>query len=233
MTIRKLHKWLSIIIGLQIVIWVTSGTIISLLDQRIVSGGITKGGSPAKQIIGDISNLIPISKLKLPDNNQVQSATLSMFGNKLSYRVDSNSSTHFFNAYSGAPIEITQETATRNAQASYIGAGTIVTTELLANGSDEVTQKLSVWRVQFDDDVSTRVYVSASDGSVLAHRNRHWKVVDFLLMLHFMDYADEHNFNNVQIILVAFCALWLTLSGLLLVKINFTRKDFSWRGISR
>ena len=33
MTLRALHKWLSLVIGLQVVIWVTSGMIISLLAE--------------------------------------------------------------------------------------------------------------------------------------------------------------------------------------------------------
>jgi hypothetical protein len=58
-------------------------------------------------------------------------------------------------------------------------------------------------------------------------------VVDFLLMLHFMDYTRAHHFNNPQIIVIGFLALWLTISGLLLVKANFTRRDFTWRGLTR
>jgi hypothetical protein len=35
--LRKLHKWLSLAIGLQVVIWVTSGLIISILDHEIAA----------------------------------------------------------------------------------------------------------------------------------------------------------------------------------------------------
>jgi hypothetical protein len=52
-------------------------------------------------------------------------------------------------------------------------------------------------------------------------------------MLHFMDYARTHSFNNPQIIVVGFLTLWLALSGLLLVITSFTRRDFTWRGLTR
>ncbi|MFT5211620.1 MAG: hypothetical protein ACI9CE_003361, partial [Flavobacterium sp.] len=43
-------------------------------------------------------------------------------------------------------------------------------------------------------------------------------------------YVYAHSFNNPQIIIIGFLALWLTISGLLLVKANFRRRDFTWRG---
>ena len=156
-----------------------------------------------------------------------------MLNGNLVYHVKGGSKMELFDAKTGISIAINKQTATRKAQESYRGNGALLTTELLPNGSQEIRSNERVWRVHFDDKSATRVYVSATDGAVLEHRNRYWKVVDFLLMLHFMDYAREHKFNNIQIILVGFAALWLALSGLLLVKTNFKRRDFTWRELSR
>ena len=73
--------------------------------------------------------------------------------------------------------------------ASYRESGSLISSKYLLDGSEEVANAGAVWRVAFDDGIATRVYISALDGAVLAHRNRYWKVVDFLLMLHFMDYT--------------------------------------------
>jgi len=110
--------------------------------------------------------------------------------------------------------------------------GQILSSAYLEQGSEEVHKAGAVWRIDFDDGLATRVYLSARDGSVVAHRNRYWKVVDFLLMLHFMDYVRAHNFNNPQIIAIGFLTLWLTISGLLLVRTTFKRGDFTWRGLT-
>ena len=233
MTLRKLHKWLSIVIGLQIVIWVTSGTIISLLDQQLVSGRSTKQAAPVSQVLGTISKLASLDSLDLDSAAVITSVRLERAVSKLIYRVTTTSDTKTFNAETGDVFTLTDQQAKGLAIDSYRGAGSLILSEYLVDGSEEVPTAGAVWRVAFDDDIATRVYLSALDGSVVAHRNCYWKVVDFLLMLHFMDYTRAGHFNNPQIIVIAFLGLWLTISGLLMVKTNFTRRDFTWRGFTR
>jgi Na(+)-translocating NADH:ubiquinone oxidoreductase F subunit len=120
---------------------------------------------------------------------------------------------------------LAEEIATK----SYRGNGHVSSSERLDSGSNEVRAvKAPVWRVDFEDSLATRVYVTAEDGQLLAHRNNRWKAVDFLLMLHFMDYVRADSFNNLQIIIVGFGTLWIALSGLLLVFYSFSRSDFLW-----
>ena len=40
--IRKLHKWLTLLIGAQLIVWLVTGTIISFIDQVEVSGNETR-----------------------------------------------------------------------------------------------------------------------------------------------------------------------------------------------
>ena len=231
--IRKFHKWLAIAIGLQVFVWVTSGVIISLLDQQIVSGGTTKQTAQVQQTIGEIDALVPLSRLGLQAPEKISSITLRRIGPQLAYQITSEADSLLFDAHSGEVFTITRELAEQNARSSYRGEGAIFSSAWLAEGSDELPDRNSVWRIDFDDNLSTRVYVAGIDGAVLAHRNRYWKIVDFLLMLHFMDYMQEGSFNNIQIIVVGFAALWLAIFGLLLVKTGFTRRDFTWRGLTR
>lgn len=233
MTLRALHKWLSIIIGLQVLIWVTSGMIISLLDQQIVSGRSTKQAVPANQLLGDADELVSLNDLNLEDEEAIISVRLERIFSKLVYRIRTTGQAHSFDARTGAGFMLDQQQADQIALASYRGPGLLNSSELLLDGSEEVPDAGAVWRIAFDDGIATRVYLSALDGAVVAHRNRYWKIVDFLLMLHFMDYFRAHHFNNPQIIIIGFLALWLTISGLLLVKTNFSRRDFTWRGLTR
>jgi hypothetical protein len=232
-TLRKFHKWLGIVIGLQVFIWVTSGLIISILNHEIVAGNTTKIALPASALIGEVDALFPIDRLHGIASDQFETITLRRLGEMLVYQVELGTSKNVFNATTGEPITITRTWAERNAFASYQGKGEIVSSNRLMEGSPEVPGAQPVWRVDFNDSLATRVYVSSIDGSVLAHRNRYWKVVDFLLMLHFMDYVQEDSFNNIQIIVVGFAALWLSLFGMLLVVKGFTRRDFTWRGFTR
>ena len=233
MTLRALHKWLAIVIGLQVVIWVTSGMIISLLDQQIVGGRSTKQAAPVDHLIGSVSKLVPLRSLDINSAEAITAVRLERVVATLIYRITTTSETKTFDAETGAAFALTDPQVKRLASASYGGVGSLTSSEYLVDGSEEVPNAGAVWRVVFNDGIATRVYLSALDGSVVAHRNRYWKVVDFLLMLHFMDYPRAHHFNNPQIIIIAFLALWLTISGLLMVKTNFTRRDFSWRGLTR
>ena len=233
MTLRGLHKWLSIIIGLQVVIWVTSGMIISLLDQQIVGGRSTKQDVPANQPLGTAVNLVPLHTLNLGVDEPIISARLERVVSQLVYRIKTTTQTRSYYAKTGAVFSINQQQAKQIALHSYRGPGSLITSKYLLDGSEEVPKAGAVWRIAFDDGIATRVYLSDLDGSVVAHRNRYWKVVDFLLMLHFMDYTRAHHFNNPQIIIIGFLALWLTISGLLMVKTNFRRRDFTWRGLTR
>lgn len=225
---RKLHKWLGLVIGAQLIIWLLSGTIISLIDQQQVSGAVTRQTQGEDVSLASFGPLFPVSQVS-PRVTSVHTVTLGSFLGGPVYRVESNDRTTLFDANTGAPLRIDRRLAEQVAVDSYGGAGQLVGIKRLETGSHEVRDFAGpVWRADFDDDLATRVYVSASDGKVLAHRNSQWKIVDFLLMLHFMDYVRADSFNNPQIIVVGFGTLWIAISGLLLVFHSFSRSDFLW-----
>jgi len=226
--LRKLHKWLGLVIGAQLIIWLLSGTIISFIDQQKVSGGITRQAPNNALSAASRGALFPASQLPLTIKS-VQSITLNSFLSKPVYRVVQSDASLMYDAQSGKKLYIDQQLAERIALDSYRGVGELLNSERLQQGSDEVRDFSGpVWRVNIDDPLVTRIYVAADDGQVLAHRNSRWALVDFLLMLHFMDYLRADSFNNPQIIAVGFGTLWIAISGLLLVFYSFSRSDFLW-----
>ena len=225
---RKLHKWLGLVLGAQLIIWLLSGTLISLIDQQQVSGAATRQSQSEDVPLASFGPLFPVSQLA-PPVTSVHTVVLDSILERPVYNVESDNQVRLFDANTGALLRIDRRLAERIAQDSYSGAGPLVGIQRLETGSDEVRNFSGpVWRADFDDDLRTRVYMSAEDGRVLAHRNSQWKIVDFLLMLHFMDYVRADSFNNPQIIIVGFGALWIAISGLLLVFHSFSRSDFLW-----
>jgi len=75
---RKLHKWLGLLIGLQVLVWVLSGAIISLLDARTVSGGLTRQVGQEASALAGYGSLVAIGQLPLSQEN-VRSITLDSF----------------------------------------------------------------------------------------------------------------------------------------------------------
>ena len=225
---RKLHKWLGLVIGAQLIVWLLTGAVISFIDQQDVGGSSTRQVPIDMPSVSSFDSLLPGAQLPLALKS-VQSITLNSFFQRPVYRVVQGGTTTLFDARSGEELHIDRQLAEKIALDSYRGAGDLVDSAWLESGSDEVrTFSGSLWRINIDDSLATRVYVSAADGQVLAHRNSRWAVVDFLLMLHFMDYLRADSFNNPQIIVVGFATLWMAISGLLLVFYNFSRADFLW-----
>lgn len=64
-------------------------------------------------------------------------------------------------------------------------------------------------------------YFSADDGRLVQARNETWRLFDFFWMLHTMDFRTRDNFNNPLVITIGFAALWLSLSGFLLLFRSF------------
>jgi len=226
--LRKLHKWLGLVIGLQVLVWVVTGATISLLDAQTVGGRLTRAAPVAKPMLTRYTGIVPLSQLPV----SITAATgvhLSSFFDRPVYRVDENGGRTLFDAQSGQKLIIDRALAEQIGRSSYAGEGAYAGMSRLDGGSEELRAVPgALWRLDFTDEVATRVYVSAQDGRVLAHRNDRWALVDFLLMLHFMDYFRTDSFNNPQIIVVAFATLWIAISGLLLVFYSFSRNDFRW-----
>jgi Na(+)-translocating NADH:ubiquinone oxidoreductase F subunit len=226
--LRKLHKWLTLVIGIQLIIWLVTGTVVSFLNQQDVSGGTTRQAVTGGASVVSSDDLFPSRQLPIA-NESIGSIALVRLLDRPVYRVEVAGTATLFDATSGVEVVVNKQLAEEIARSSYVGDGKIIGSELLALGSDEVRDfHRPIWRVNTDDDLATRVYVSPEDGRVLAHRNSSWKVVDFLLMLHFMDYFREDSFNNPQIIIVGFGTLWIAISGLLLIFFSFSRSDFVW-----
>jgi Na+-transporting NADH:ubiquinone oxidoreductase subunit F len=225
---RKLHKWIGLIIGAQMLVWLITGMLISLIDQQSVSGSATRQPVTDKPLLAQFLPLYPAAQLPI----SMGAVRQVKFGSLLSrpvYRVAHGNTTTLFDAQTGRKLYIDKALAEQIARASYRGEAKLVSSIMLELGSDEMRGVAdALWQVNFDDPLATRAYISAEDGRLLAHRNDRWVLVDFLLMLHFMDYWRDDSFNNPQVIVLGFGALWLAISGLLLVFTSFSRSDFRW-----
>jgi Na+-transporting NADH:ubiquinone oxidoreductase subunit F len=215
--IRKLHRWLGLVLMLQVFIWIGSGLLLSLTDSREVSGYNTRFPPYETFPLANQFPVVAVSSLELPPA-PIYQLQLKRLLSTLVYRVDSESGLQLFDAKSGESIAVSESLAADLAKDSYSGSGTLLRTDYLAEGSAELAPyRDAVWRSDFSDELHTRVYIAASDGSLLEHRNDSWELADFLLMLHFMDYGGSGGFNTVQIIAFGFCQLWLAIAGVLLI----------------
>jgi hypothetical protein len=220
-SLRALHKWMALLLFLQVLVWIGSGLIISLMDAAIAAGNTSRGDpAPAAPLAGE--DLLAIDALAL-ERGGLQSVHLSRIDGLPVYRLRYAQGVRLLDARTGAVVVVDREMAQRIAMQSYRDSGAIIRVERVDRPAELVSFEGPAWRVDFDDSLGTRAYVDASDGRLLGHRNDRSALLEFLLKLHFMDYDGGRDFNHPLIITVAFATLWLTVSGALLLIASLRR----------
>lgn len=226
LTLRKLHKWVSLVVGLQLVLWSASGLMFAWLDHHQVSG--------ENLIASHAPELLPVEEFlsepaawidEYADRN-VHEIHLQPVGDRWVYRIAHAEGAELRLAADGRPHALDAATAGVLARRYYAGKGPLREVTFLPAPTLETRKLGATWRADFADDNGTSVYVAADSGALAALRTDTWRVFDFFWMLHTMDYVGRDNFNNPVVILVGTAGLWIALTGLLLVFRVFKRSDF-------
>jgi uncharacterized iron-regulated membrane protein len=224
--LRKIHKWVGLIIGLQFLVWAISGTVMALLPMDEVAGG-EMADQPAPALPADgkawpnVQAALagqPISRLSLRTLPQGQA-----------FEVTTPHGVRLFDARDGQPILIGGEQARSIARAAHPAGASVTRVTALSELTLPVREhELPIWQVDFSDEANSSYYVSGTTGELLERRNDSWRWWDFVWMLHNMDYAKRTSFNHPLIIMVGFAMSWLAITGFWLLFRTMWRHDFAW-----
>ncbi|WNC72309.1 PepSY domain-containing protein [Thalassotalea psychrophila] len=220
--VRKIHKWVSVIIGIQLLLWLLSGIFFNMMDHTKAAGNTFKNRAHQHVEVEQALLVEPLSVL------QANKASISLVQTQLLeqpyyllthtkglYKHFENHYT-LINAYTGEQVIVDNELAVKLAKQSYTGPGEVISTKLLHYPLDDFPkQKNASWQINFADDINSSVYIEAGSGRVVGHSDDDKRFADFFFMLHFMDYGNVGSFNSVQMMLFAFITLWLSLTGLI------------------
>ncbi len=221
--VRKIHKWASLLIGLQLFIWVFSGLVFNVIDHKKARGNAYRQAPTVSEHLIAEKDLLPVETI-LKAYPETIELTQTKLLEKPYYLLTQEQGLyrHFtnrfllVNAITGELTKVDEKLALNIAKASYIGPGDATSTNLfITNIPDYPKQKNPTWQINFNDDLETSVYIEQGSGRIVGHSNSDKRFAGFFFMLHFMDYGDEGSFNNIQIMLFAFVTLWLALSGLI------------------
>ncbi len=221
---RKIHKWVGLVIAVQFVLWMASGVIMSLLDASKVAGRefrIMPAAAPAWP-----GNVMPVDAVLAKSSAQVMNISSGWLLGQPVYQMVNDKAAWMVDAVNGTPVVLDAALATRIAQASYSGSGKPESARLLKYTLETRKHKEPVWGIEFSDADDTTVYVSANTGKVLEHRNSTWRLFDFFWMLHIMDYAERENFNNNLLVTSAVGGLFMALTGVWLLVTSFRLAEF-------
>ncbi|MHB8911359.1 MAG: PepSY domain-containing protein [Lysobacter sp.] len=232
--IRRLHKWVGLIIVLQFVVWMGSGLLMSLLDPDSLEGRDHQT-SQAPEASAWPQGLLAPAQVLAAAKSPVQAIETAWLQERPVYRLTHKSTVWLVDAQAGRPVPIDAAMARSIAAADYAGEARAGQPERMKTATLEVRgHEGPIWRVPFGDEDNTTLYVSGQDGRILERRNDTWRVFDFVWMLHIMDYTGRQDFNNPLVIMAASGGLWIALSGFWLLVTSFRLSEFippRWRRI--
>lgn len=230
--IRKLHKWLGLIVGLQLLLWTVSGLVFAWLDHHEVTAEHSVRSVQSFPIASNIAISEPSTWLR-GDQANIYEIRLMPLLDTWVWRIESDNGIELRGAADGTPVTVNDAQVKRLALSTYAGEGELASIQLQPTPGVETRDSGPVWQAQFNDASRTTLYFSADDGRLVEARNDTWRLFDFFWMLHTMDYKGRDNFNNPIVITVGTAALWLSVSGFILLFRSFRKRDFEFLAATR
>lgn len=224
--LRRLHKWVGLVLGVQLLLWTASGTAMALLDHHEVSGGHVSREPETKDVVQPVS--LSAVQASLP-GAEILGLTIRPMLDGHVYEVKTVDGVRLLDSRNGRPITVDAELAKAVARAEYAGPGAIRSAVRLTEPTLEARGRAGpLWRIDFDDERGSTFYVAEDTGQVVERRTDAWRVWDVFWMLHIMDYSGRESFNHPLVVTAATGAVWLALTGLVLLFFSFRRMDFAW-----
>lgn len=225
----QIHKWIAVLVGLQILFWVGGGLVMTAIPIETVRGehrvrtaqpqALDLTGIRALDAVVAERNLTPTrAELKSTPRGPAWLLTPT---EGAPITLDARTGQTF------APLEADE--ARRLATAVYRGGAQAVAATRLNDAKRETGRTGPLWRVDFNDREKTRFYVSPDTGEVITRRSAVWRLYDFFWRLHILDFKTGENFNHPLLIAASALSLVVVLSGFALLWIRLERDFVQWR----
>lgn len=224
----RVHKWLALIIGAQLLIWFTSGVLMSFLPIEKVRGEHLVDRERAAALPADLD----FSRLSNAVNagfGKTRSIHLTMIDGRVVARLEGTAvNSVMVDAVTGIILPpLDAASSERIARSAWLGDKKVSATALkVTEESTEYRGGLPAWQVSLSDPEKTRIYVEANTGRIAAVRNGTWRLYDFFWGLHIMDWKNHEDFNTPWLLAFAVGGLVLGIAGtfLLVIRWPFRRK---------
>lgn len=225
--IRKSHRYIGLIVSLQLLAWTIGGIWFTWNDIDDIHGDYLRNFDKPEiptQLVSTQTALDNISDLKA-----LKSISVITVLNKPAYRVNYNKNqVALINALTGELLpEISKQQAIDIAKANTSFKAEIKSIELLTETGkhhEYRAKPLPAWAITYDYPSSPTFYVSTKLGTLTSVRHTSWRVFDFLWMLHTMDYEGRDDFGNWLIKIFSLIALITAISGIVLFFISRRKK---------
>ena len=222
----RLHRWLGLIIGLQLLAWSLGGLYFTLFDIEVVRGAadaveqepvpfdLPESGMNARDamthaIASGLNSREIVTLAALPRRGR----------NVWELRGAGLRPLALIDIATGELLpRVSQEEAEAVALADFAHQATVVESNLIEENPPGEFRggRLPAWQVVLDHPKQVRIYVDAINGQVLSRRNRVWRWFDFFWMLHVMDYDEREDFHHPLLTAASSLAVLTSITGILL-----------------
>ncbi len=211
--LTRIHKWLGLIVGAQIILWTAGGVVMSVLPLAAVrSEHLVQ--KTQEQPFSESAILSPLDAAQKAGLGAPLSAQLKRWLGQPVYEIRTSAGPVLVDAVTARRLSpISADQARKSAIADYAGKGRVSDVRLIDKGPVEVRFEGPFWRVTFDQPKRYTIWVDPQNGSVRARRSGIWRLYDFFWMLHIMDYGARENFNTPWLIAFALSAFAFALTG--------------------
>ena len=220
---RSLHKWLGLIIGLQMLIWLSTGLYMVIIDLDFIHGDpLVKNMQQPVAVPASAPMGIVALTSKYPDAVQIE---LKPVLGETYFVVTTPDNRYLIEPKTGSVVSpLTEETIKNIATFHFNGDAPILKTTLIGTNQpmDGLSRRLPLWRVDFDDRFSTSFYVDPNTGRLVTRRHQYWRIFDFMWMLHIMDYDERSDAHNLLLKTAEVTGVIFTITGLWLLLYSFS-----------
>ena len=169
----KLHRWLGLLLGLQVILWISGGLVMSAVSIDKVRGDDRRRDADPTPFSAATPLLAPTTAAAALGIGELTGARLVLRLGRPAYRLDTAAGPVMVDAATGARLPaLTAEDARAVAVADYAGRAEVAAVTRQEEPALEIRgREPPLWRVEFADGRRTTVYVDPASGEVAARRN--------------------------------------------------------------
>ena len=192
-TIRKIHRYLSIFIAIQLLLWTVSGIYFAFNKIEMVRG----------------------EQYRLPLETEYR--IFKRLGQEIVETNDNGVKTYSTHPQN-FPVDMlsAEEAITIAKEKTSLNPISVSLIEKVERGVEYRGRRLPIYKVSTDTDDEINIYVDSMTGDITAIRSDSWRAWDLLWALHIMDYRDRDNINNLLLKIFSILALISSITGIIL-----------------
>ena len=205
--VRIFHKYLSLAISVQLLLWTISGIFFAFNKIELIRG--------EQYILEQVNTELDLKGLTV--SLTAKNINILQRLGEWVLKVEEGSSVYYVDLQGNKMKSLNSEEAKQVVrEKTSLFPIEAVRIENPSRGSEFRGRNLPLFKVSTKSNEDVNVYVDAMSGEITAIRSDSWRTWDFLWGTHIMDYSERENIDNLLLKIFSVLALVSALSGITL-----------------